>query len=167
MRRHQMDGGIAGLGIAAASIGFARTRFGRRTQIAGSSFPPSAPARQRSSPSDLELGGELAGPPPGSTRFVTRNDLLTLPQVEYAVTDDANFTRPTHVSGVSLAELVRYAAVPSSGMVVAICNDQYRASYPGAYIEAIIRCWLFASTASHQVAGPRMQKVTVRTWSRS
>jgi mono/diheme cytochrome c family protein len=140
MRRQRIDWVIAGLVIAAAtSIGFARARLERLapgTQTAGSSFPPSALARQRSSPSDLELGGELAGLPPGSTRFVTRNDLLALPQVEYTVTDDANFTRPTHVGGVPLDELVRYAASPRSGMVVAICNDQYQASYPRAYIEA-------------------------------
>jgi mono/diheme cytochrome c family protein len=140
MRRHRIDWVIAGLVIATAtSIGFARARLegvGPGTQAAGSSFPPSALARHRSSSSDLELGGELAGLPPGSTRFVTRNDLLTLPQVEYTVTDDANFTRPTHVSGVALDELVRYLASPRSGMVVAICEDQYQASYPRAYIEA-------------------------------
>jgi mono/diheme cytochrome c family protein len=131
---------ITGLVMAATtSIGFVRARFDRDApgaQTAGSSFSSSALARQRSSPSDLELGGELAGLPPGSTRFVTRSALLTLPQVEYTVTDDANFTRPTHVSGVPLEEFVRYLASPRSGMVVAICNDHYQASYPGAYIEA-------------------------------
>jgi len=140
MRRRRIDWMIAGLVIAATTlIGFARARLealGTETQTAGSSFPPSALARQRSSPSDLELGGELAGVPPGSTRFVTRNALLTLPQVEYTVTDDANFTRPTRLSGVPLDELSRYLTSPQSGMVVAICNDQYQASYPHAYIEA-------------------------------
>jgi mono/diheme cytochrome c family protein len=135
-----MDWVIAGLLMAtAAPIGFSQARLARvgaGTQSASASFPPSALARQRSSPSDLELGGELAGLPPGSTRFVTRNDLLTLPQVEYTVTDDANFTGPTHVSGVPLDELVRYVASSGADMVVAICNDQYRASYPRAYIEA-------------------------------
>jgi mono/diheme cytochrome c family protein len=135
-----MGGLTAGLLMAAAaSIGFPQARLagvGVGTQTASSSLPPSALARQRSSPSDLELGGELAELPPESTRFVTRNELLTLPQVDYTVTDDANFTRPTHVSGVPLDELVRYAASPRADMVVAICNDQYRASYPRGYIKA-------------------------------
>ena len=92
---------------------------------------------ERSSPSDLELGGELAGQPPGTTRYFTRDDLLRLPQVAYTVTDDANFTAPTQVSGVSLEELTRQlAAAPESDMLVAICDDQYRANYPQAYLTA-------------------------------
>ena len=62
---------------------------------------------QRSSALDLELGGELKGLPPGSTRFVTREDLLALPQVTYTVTDDSNFTGPAEIKGVLLEELAR------------------------------------------------------------
>src|SRR6266852_343128 len=61
---------------------------------------------KRVSPSDLEVGGELAGLPPGTTRFITREDLLALPQASYTVTDDTNFAGPTRVSGVLLEELV-------------------------------------------------------------
>ena len=57
----------------------------------------------RSSPSDLELGGDLAGVAPGATRYLTRDDLLALPQVSYTVTDDANFTGSTLISGWALA----------------------------------------------------------------
>jgi mono/diheme cytochrome c family protein len=93
----------------------------------------------RMSPSDLEVGGELAGLPPRSTRYVTRQDLLALLQVSYKVMDDPNFKRlgPTRVSGVSLDELAkRLGAAPNSDLVVAICDDEYRANYPRDYMVA-------------------------------
>jgi mono/diheme cytochrome c family protein len=97
--------------------------------------PLLVPRVERASPSDLELGGSLAGLPPGTTRYLTRDDLLMLPQVSYTVTDDANFTGPTQISGVLLEELNRkLAAAPESAMLVAICSDQYHANYPHAYI---------------------------------
>lgn len=90
---------------------------------------------ERASPSDLELSGDLVGLAPGATRYLTRDDLLTLPQVSYTVTDDANFTGPTQISGVPLEALIRtLAAAPESDMLVAICSDQYHANYPHAYI---------------------------------
>lgn len=91
----------------------------------------------RSSPLDLELGGELKGLPPGATRYVTRDELLALPQVSFTATDDEKFTGPTRVSGVPLDELVRaLGGAPSSDLVVAICYDGYRANYPSSYIAA-------------------------------
>lgn len=91
----------------------------------------------RTSLLDLEVGGELAGSPLSSTRYITRDDLLALPQTTFVVKNDANFTGPTEVSGVLLEELIRkLGAVPKSDMVVAICDDQYRANYPQAYIAA-------------------------------
>jgi mono/diheme cytochrome c family protein len=90
---------------------------------------------ERSSTSDLALSGELRGVPSGATRYVTRDDLLALPQVRYNVTDDANFTGPTEISGVPLDEMTReFAADPGSDMVVAVCKDKYRANYPHAYM---------------------------------
>jgi mono/diheme cytochrome c family protein len=89
----------------------------------------------RTSPSDLEIGGNLIGFPEATTRFLTRDDLLALPQVSYTVTDDTNFTGPTKIAGVLLEDLLRdLSAAPGSALVVAICDDQYRASYPGAYL---------------------------------
>jgi mono/diheme cytochrome c family protein len=89
----------------------------------------------RTLPSDLELSGEITALPPGATRYITRDDLLALPQVSYTITDDANFTGSTQVSGVLLEELIRdLGAEPASDMVIAICDDQYRAHYPRAYI---------------------------------
>jgi mono/diheme cytochrome c family protein len=88
----------------------------------------------RSSPLDLEVAGDLAGTPPGSVRYLTRADLLALPQVTYTVSDDANFTGPTKVSGASLEELAKNFAAPGADMVIALCDDRYRANYPRDYI---------------------------------
>ena len=35
-------------------------------------------------------------------RYITREQLLALPQVGYTVTNDANFDGPTQISGVEL-----------------------------------------------------------------
>jgi len=92
---------------------------------------------QRAAATDLEIGGNLAGLSAGTTRYLTRDDLLALPQVTYTVTDDSNFTGPTKVSGVPLEDLLReLSAAPQSAMVVAICEDKYRANYPRDYMAA-------------------------------
>ena len=89
----------------------------------------------RQSPWDLEIGGELAGLPPGTTRFLSREALLTLPQVTFTVSDDANFTGPTKITGILLENLTRtLSASPASALVVAICDDQYRVNYPQQYV---------------------------------
>jgi mono/diheme cytochrome c family protein len=91
----------------------------------------------RTSPLDLEIGGDLAGLPSGTVRYLTREDLLKLPQISYTVTNDANFTAPAQASGVLLEELVKHlSANPQSELVVAICDDLYRANYPRGYIAA-------------------------------
>jgi hypothetical protein len=90
---------------------------------------------QRTSETDLEVGGELAGVPAGETRYLTREGLLALPQVTLTVTDDPNFKGPTKLQGVALAELVRDLGAPRANFVVAICRDKYQANYPHEYIE--------------------------------
>ena len=86
---------------------------------------------------DLELSGELLGLPPESTRFITRDELLAMPQVNLTITGDPNFSRPTKIRGVKLEDLVRRLAASSgSAMVVAICDDGYRANYPRDYLVA-------------------------------
>ncbi|MBZ5699677.1 MAG: hypothetical protein LAN18_14155 [Acidobacteriia bacterium] len=91
----------------------------------------------RLSPADLEIGGDLAGLPPGTTRFLTRNDLLALPQVRYTATDDSNFTSPAKVRGVTLEELMqRLGTAPESDLVIAVCYDKYRAHYLRSYLTA-------------------------------
>ncbi len=99
----------------------------------------SSPAWQdkRQFPSDLEISGLLAGLPPESTRYLAREELLAMPQVSFTVTDDTNFTGPTKIRGVKLEDLMReVGASTTSDMVVAICDDAYRANYPRAYLMA-------------------------------
>jgi mono/diheme cytochrome c family protein len=112
--------------------------------VAGIALPhrPTVPSAlrlhaQRSSPLDLEVSGEKlreegsAAP----THYLTRDDLLTLPQVTYTVADDANFIGPTEISGVLLEDLAR-ALAPDSDLIVALCSDDYHANYPHSYIAA-------------------------------
>jgi mono/diheme cytochrome c family protein len=92
---------------------------------------------KRQVPQDLEVSGELAGLPPRSTRYLTRDELLAMPQASFTVTDDANFAGPAKIRGVRLEELARrLAASPTSSMVIAICDDAYLASYPREYLAA-------------------------------
>ena len=91
----------------------------------------------RQSELDLEIGGDLPGFPGGTVRYISREELLKLPQVSYAVDDDANFAGKVEISGVLLAELLKELGVPRAGtMVVAICVDQYHAHYSEEYVEA-------------------------------
>jgi mono/diheme cytochrome c family protein len=89
----------------------------------------------RKLPSDLEVGGDLAGLPAGTTRYVTLDSLLALPLVTYTITDDPNFSGSTKISGIALDDLAPLlGAEPSADLVVAICDDKYRAAYPRAYL---------------------------------
>ncbi len=99
------------------------------------SFP--ALHEKRQLPSDLEVGGSLAGFPPGTTRYIARDELLALPQVNFIGADDVNFVGPTKIRGVMLEELARRLGAPSaSDMVVAICDDGYSANFPHDYLLA-------------------------------
>ncbi len=104
-----------------------------------SSVPASDPKAilrvERSSPGDLEVGGDLAGVSPGSTRYVRYEDLLQLPQETYSVSDDSNFRGTTEISGVALSTLGQILG-QSADMMVAICYDHYRTNYPADYLSA-------------------------------
>ena len=78
-------------------------------------------AWKRTSPSDLELGGDILGATQKQVpRYITREQLLALPQVSYTVTNDANFSGPTELSGVALDQLIQaLAANPQSDLAVA------------------------------------------------
>jgi hypothetical protein len=117
----------------------------------------------RESTSDLEVGGDLRGLPPRATRYLTREALLALPQVTYTVTDDSNFTGPTEISGVPLEELTRsLGRAPKAELVVAICDDKYRANYPPDYVAA--HHPLLALTIGGQPPGRRIQRAMASTW---
>jgi hypothetical protein len=94
---------------------------------------------ERSPRGDLEVGGELKSVPPGATRYIRYQDLLSLPQETHWVTDDSNFKGKVKIQGVSLETLVRLLGNDASAgdlMVVAICYDQYRTNYPREYLVA-------------------------------
>jgi mono/diheme cytochrome c family protein len=87
--------------------------------------------------SDLEVGGEFAALPAGSTHYVSYNDLLTLPQSTYIVSDDSNFAGKTQITGIPLEQLARLLGAASTArLVVAICYDGYRTNYSMAYLAA-------------------------------
>lgn len=90
---------------------------------------------ERSSAGDLEVGGDLAGLPAGSTRYVRYEDLLQLPQETYTVSDDTNFHGKTGIGGVALSTLAQILG-QSADMIVAICYDHYRTNYPADYLAA-------------------------------
>ena len=92
---------------------------------------------KRSSPGDLEVGGELAGLSPGATRYIRYEDLLALPQESYTVGDDSNFHGKTQIGGVGLETLARlFGRAPDDALIVAICYDKYRTNYPRDYLAA-------------------------------
>jgi mono/diheme cytochrome c family protein len=124
------------------------------TQAAGLSSSGIALHETRSSPLDLEVSGGLAGVPAGTVRFVRREDLLKLPQVSFRVSNDDNLAGPTQISGVLLEELLRQVSTePPADMVVAICDDLYRANYPRAYL-----------TAHHPVLALRIDGKEPKDW---
>ena len=91
----------------------------------------------RQSPLDLEVAGDLKGLPPGSTRYIKREDLLALPQTSFTAVHDEKFKGPTPVSGVQLEELVRaLVRRPGSDLVIAVAYDGYRSTFPASYIAA-------------------------------
>src|SRR3954467_9272695 len=90
---------------------------------------------ERTSPGDLELGGDLAGVPAGESRYVRYEDLLRMPQETYTVTDDSNFHGKTEITGVALSTLAE-ALGKSADMIVAICYDRYRTHYSRDYVAA-------------------------------
>jgi mono/diheme cytochrome c family protein len=92
---------------------------------------------KRTSPSDLEISGDLTGTPAHVARYATREQLLALPQVSYTVTNDANFRGPTQISGVALDQLLQVLTEnPESELAIAVCIDKYETHYSRAYIAA-------------------------------
>ncbi len=119
--------------IVASVALFADAAVAQRTLASGAGILHA----RRSSPGDLEVGGELAGGRAGATRYIRYQDLLRLPQEGYTVTDDANFKGKTEIAGVPLETLARMLGrTPNDAMIVAICYDRYRTNYPRDYLTA-------------------------------
>jgi len=107
------------------------------SQVAAKSLTVTHVHAERLATTDLELAGDLKGLPAGVIRYVSREDLLALPQVTFTVSDDSNFKGPTEISGVLLEDVIKsFAGAPSADLAVAICDDEYRAHYPRAYLAA-------------------------------
>jgi len=109
------------------------------------------------------VSGALAGLPPDSTRYITHDELMAMPLVTFTASGDTNFAGPTKITGVKLEELARaLGASPASDMVVAICDDEYRANYPQAYLAAHHPCWFWKWTANRPPDGQRIPRNTSR-----
>lgn len=100
------------------------------------------PSPTRHAPTDLELTGLLPGLAPGSSAFLTRSQLLTLPQVTTTgIVDDENFPpqiEPTlRITGIPLEALAQALGIPpSADLIDALCTDRYRTHYPASYVAA-------------------------------
>jgi mono/diheme cytochrome c family protein len=124
--------GCANVFVAAMMLHFALAAVQSRT--AHDAKPVLKARTKRTGPTDLEIGGDIEGLP-GATGYLTREDLLTLPQVTYTVRDDTNFKEPTRVQGIFLEHVIRALAIhPDSDLAIAICSDQYHAHYTRAYL---------------------------------
>ena len=86
----------------------------------------------RHAPTDLEISGQLISLAPNTVGYLTREQLLTLPQVSAHVVGNENFTESTaiDVRGPLLETIA--AALPVSrfsDLIEARCDDNYRAHY--------------------------------------
>jgi mono/diheme cytochrome c family protein len=89
---------------------------------------------QRTSAIDLEVGGDLRGLPAGTTRYLTREDLLSASQAMTISADDGNFKKAAEVHAVPLQSLARDLGVPATDMLIADCKDKYQAHFTRRYL---------------------------------
>jgi len=92
---------------------------------------------KRMSASDLEVAGLLSGAHTNEAMFVPYDELLTLPQETFTVSDDPNFAGPVTIGGVPLESLAKVLGASSEAtMITAVSNDAYAAHYPPEYLKA-------------------------------
>jgi len=84
----------------------------------------------RTSPTDLELSGDVPGTSDYAGRYVTYSELLGLPQVTFTVTDDPNFPGKAEIKGIYLDELLRTLGIPNENTLIAANSDD---GYEGHY----------------------------------
>ena len=80
----------------------------------------------------------VEGIAPGTSRYISYEALLTLPQVSVDVVGDDNFAElhrnKINVTGVYLEVLAKsLGALPGSDLVSALCSDGYRTNYSRDY----------------------------------
>jgi hypothetical protein len=96
--------------------------------------------RVRTAADDLEVTGAVPGAPSGESRYVTREYLLSLPQVSVHIERNEDFPALTKagvmVGGVYLDVLAEHLGRPLNehSAVEAICTDGYAAAFPVGYI---------------------------------
>jgi mono/diheme cytochrome c family protein len=95
---------------------------------------------ERSSNSDLEVAGMAANIAPGTVRYISYEQLLTLPQTTVTVTGDENFRelprQTLTVTGIYLDVLERsLGALPGADLLTTLCSDGYRATYTREYVK--------------------------------
>jgi len=127
------------IGAFVSVVAAAGLLYAWKTVWAQLSPPSAAPLAselraERSSPTDLEIGGDVKAELGRATWYLARADLLALPQASFTVSDDSNFIGPTRVRGVPLEDLLHDVGAPVDDMVIAICKDKYYAHYPRAYL---------------------------------
>jgi mono/diheme cytochrome c family protein len=136
--RKVWSGALFGCGIFFSMVGGNRETTSARGSKANSRENGATRVvlhEHRGSELDLAVAGELPGVPRGATRYISREELLKLPQVIYAVSDDPNFKGTVEVSGVLLEELSSAIGTPTAAdFVAAVCADQYHSNFPQSYI---------------------------------
>ncbi len=95
-------------------------------------------AAARESADDLEISGRVVGLPVGRVGYVSREELLGLPQVAAVVSGDPDLGGGTvHVSGVRLSILERAVGAEDGVDVIDLpCSDGYRSYYPAEMVRA-------------------------------
>jgi cytochrome c2 len=99
-----------------------------------------APARpldlqkERSSPYDLALTGQISGVAAGETRFARWQDLRALPTTQLTV--DGEFVKGPQLLTVVFLDVLLKALSPGSGAdtILATCSDGYAAVYTSVFI---------------------------------
>lgn len=89
---------------------------------------------KRTSPTDLELSGDLPGDSSYAGMYFSYAELVKLIQVTFTVIDDANFPGKVDLGGVPLEALMQILHIPEKNtLVAAVCDDGYEAHYPAGY----------------------------------
>ena len=88
----------------------------------------------RTSPTDLQLSGDVPGTIDYAGRYVAYSELLKIPQVTFTVADDSNFPGKTEIKGVYLDEVLRAFGIPNANTLVgANSDDGYEGHYTVEY----------------------------------